>query len=181
MQRIVFIEDAHYLSIPAQNAILKALEEPNPGTIFILTTTSTRSVLPTIASRTQQISVEPLSLHEIKTNLESQYSAEELNRAWKLSAGAIGLLLALLSKENEHPLLSAVNNAKKFLSSNKYERLLIADRVSKDKQEFSFFLEALSRSLGALHKSSIKAGRTPQAKALLANRKVVQNTIEAWK
>lgn len=41
----------HSITIPAQNALLKVLEEPSPGTSFILVTSSTHSLLPTLLSR----------------------------------------------------------------------------------------------------------------------------------
>src|SRR6266849_5549682 len=34
--RVVVIDDAHMLTIEAQNALLKLIEEPGPGTVFIL-------------------------------------------------------------------------------------------------------------------------------------------------
>jgi DNA polymerase III gamma/tau subunit len=49
IKRIVLIEDAQFLSIPAQNALLKILEETNLDTVFILSINSMQNVLPTIA------------------------------------------------------------------------------------------------------------------------------------
>jgi replication-associated recombination protein RarA len=178
-KRVVFIEDAHYLSIPAQNAILKVLEEPSQDTVFILSATSIRSVLPTIASRARQLNIEPVGLDEISKSLDGKYSQAQLNSAWRLSGGAVGLLFALLSEEQQHPLLPAVENAKSFLRSSKYERLLLVDRLSKDKEEFFFFLEALSRTLSALHRSAVKNKRQLQAKALLADRRTLQKITES--
>lgn len=41
----------HSITIPAQNALLKVLEEPSSGTSFILITSSSHSLLPTFLSR----------------------------------------------------------------------------------------------------------------------------------
>jgi len=51
--KIAVIYDTHLISVPAQNAILKTLEEPTPKTILILTTLSEYLLLPTIVSRCQ--------------------------------------------------------------------------------------------------------------------------------
>jgi len=45
---------------PVQNAILKTLEEPPPGTVIILVTASEDRLLPTIRSRCQRVAFTPL-------------------------------------------------------------------------------------------------------------------------
>ncbi len=45
---------------PVQNAILKTLEEPPPGTVIILVTSSEDRLLPTIRSRCQRVGFTPL-------------------------------------------------------------------------------------------------------------------------
>jgi len=52
-KKIVLIKKAENLTIPAQNAFLKILEEPPKNSIIILTTQNTNLLLPTIASRCQ--------------------------------------------------------------------------------------------------------------------------------
>jgi DNA polymerase III delta prime subunit len=51
LKRIVWIEEANLLTPPAQNALLKMLEEPPVDTTFYLTCTAATSLLPTIRSR----------------------------------------------------------------------------------------------------------------------------------
>lgn len=53
--RIIWIEEANLLTIPAQNALLKTLEEPPENTTFYLTCISRSSLLPTIRSRSGSI------------------------------------------------------------------------------------------------------------------------------
>lgn len=53
--RHAFIFEATSLSLPAQQSLLKILEEPPPGTQFILTASKTSDLLPTIISRCQVI------------------------------------------------------------------------------------------------------------------------------
>ena len=49
------ILQAHTLTLPAQHALLKSLEEPPPDTIIILATNQPDSLIPTIHSRCQLI------------------------------------------------------------------------------------------------------------------------------
>jgi DNA polymerase III subunit gamma/tau len=50
-QRVVVLDEAHSMSVVAFNAILKLLEEPPPGVLFILCTTELAKILPTVRSR----------------------------------------------------------------------------------------------------------------------------------
>ncbi|HNW81341.1 MAG TPA: hypothetical protein PKG52_00465 [bacterium] len=49
--RIIYIRDASAMTIPAQNALLKKIEEPPAKTYFFLCTAKKNSLLPTICSR----------------------------------------------------------------------------------------------------------------------------------
>lgn len=49
----VIIENAHLLTLPAQHALLKTLEEPPANSLIYLVTTQPDSLLPTILSRCQ--------------------------------------------------------------------------------------------------------------------------------
>ena len=55
--KAIIIEDAQMLTVDAQNALLKTLEEPPDNTIIILLAQNPDSLLPTILSRVQIITV----------------------------------------------------------------------------------------------------------------------------
>lgn len=55
--RIVWIEEAGLLTVPAQNALLKMLEEPPENTDFYLTCDNSSALLPTIRSRSTLINI----------------------------------------------------------------------------------------------------------------------------
>jgi DNA polymerase III delta prime subunit len=57
--RIVFIRESGALTIQAQNALLKKIEEPPARTYFILSANKKNSLLPTIVSRSVAIFVPP--------------------------------------------------------------------------------------------------------------------------
>ena len=49
--RVVVLAEAQALSVQAANALLKSLEEPRPGTVFLLLTPQRERLLPTLVSR----------------------------------------------------------------------------------------------------------------------------------
>lgn len=63
--KVFIVDEAELLdrsptNAPVQNAILKTLEEPAPGTVIILVTSSEDRLLPTIRSRCQRVAFTPL-------------------------------------------------------------------------------------------------------------------------
>ncbi|MDD2832381.1 MAG: DNA polymerase III subunit delta' [Methylotenera sp.] len=70
--RIVLIHPAESLNLASANALLKMLEEPAAGVVFILVANQLQRLLPTIISRCQKISMPVPSEAEALTWLESQ-------------------------------------------------------------------------------------------------------------
>jgi hypothetical protein len=147
--RIITICDAGNLTTEAQNAILKLLEEPPERTLFILTAVSPQAVLPTIRSRVQQLTVHLAPQPDIITYFEDQgYAQAQVQQAYMMSGGLPGLMYALLEQQ-EHPLKSAVQTARKLLQSTQFERLCFVDELSKMKPEtlqLLFVLQHMARA-----------------------------------
>lgn len=57
--KFVIVDDAHLMTIEAQNALLKILEEPSASSVLILVTASPEALLPTIFSRCQETAFSP--------------------------------------------------------------------------------------------------------------------------
>jgi DNA polymerase-3 subunit delta' len=68
-RRIAIIDDAETLNIPAQNALLKTIEEPPVHTVIFLVTRSERALLDTMRSRMRPIRFGPLAAAEIEAVL----------------------------------------------------------------------------------------------------------------
>jgi DNA polymerase III subunit delta' len=83
----------------AANALLKLLEEPPAGSLFVLTAIDPRRVLPTIRSRTVPVRLQRLSDDEVRGFLrgrpELSLSPAELEERVRLAEGSIGLALAV--------------------------------------------------------------------------------------
>jgi DNA polymerase-3 subunit gamma/tau len=68
--KIFIIDECHQLSKSAVNALLKTLEEPPAHAIFLLATTESQKMLPTIISRCQRFDFKRLHVAEIVKKLE---------------------------------------------------------------------------------------------------------------
>ena len=68
---VYIIDEVHMLSPAAFNAFLKTLEEPPAHAIFLLATTETHKILPTILSRCQTYDFNRISVPDIVSNLRS--------------------------------------------------------------------------------------------------------------
>lgn len=69
--KVFIVRDAEAMVVNAQNAILKTLEEPPPGTVVILTVSRKASLLATILSRSCVIDFSPLPRAALQAVLEN--------------------------------------------------------------------------------------------------------------
>ena len=67
--KICLIDGAEHFTTGAANALLKTLEEPQPGTLIILLTTQPEKLLPTVRSRCQRLPFSPLPKQQLATIL----------------------------------------------------------------------------------------------------------------
>ena len=92
--RRVFILRADTLNMQAANALLKTLEEPEGGAVFVLLATSLEGVLPTVVSRAQAVRFDPVPLDEVVSFLMDRGCPEGKARlAGALGRGSVGLAL----------------------------------------------------------------------------------------
>ncbi len=92
--KIYIIDEAHMLTEPAFNALLKTLEEPPAHAVFILATTEPHKLPDTIRSRCQRFNFERASvalivqkLKEITKKEKAKVSDEELEEIAKAAGG----------------------------------------------------------------------------------------------
>jgi DNA polymerase III subunit delta' len=92
--QVVLIEDADRLTEKASNALLKAVEEPSPRTVFLLCTPSTHpdDVSVTIRSRCRVVTLRTPSVESIAAMLVSRDGVDQPAAAWAAAAaqGHIG-------------------------------------------------------------------------------------------
>lgn len=74
--RIMIIEDADRMTATASNVLLKALEEPPAGTIWMLCAPSEADMLPTIRSRVRRIGLKVPSIEDVAELLVTRDGVE---------------------------------------------------------------------------------------------------------
>jgi DNA polymerase III subunit delta' len=94
-KRVTIIDDADALMMPAQNALLKTLEEPPSTSVFILVTAHPDMLLDTVRSRCSQIRFGRLNAADVALVLERdhQYSQRDALAAAAASDGSVGMAL----------------------------------------------------------------------------------------
>ncbi len=163
IRRVAVVCDAHTMTIEAQNALLKIMEEPPADSVIILSAEGERSLLTTIYSRLHAVNLQPISFEEAKAVLPD-INELELKKAYLLSGGNVGLLLALLDKSVEHPLVEAIGTAKSLLGETVYERLGRIDKLAKQKESCELLFDALSRIARAGLEQSVSSHKAQQVK-----------------
>ncbi len=108
--RVVIIDDADRMNASAANSLLKTLEEPAPGTHFILVTAAPDRLLPTIRSRTQRIRFVPVAAAALRALLAARgVEAGRADVAAALADGSVNRALALGEGAPEVALWDAVS------------------------------------------------------------------------
>jgi DNA polymerase-3 subunit delta' len=111
--RVFVLEEADKMTEEAFNCLLKTLEEPPPGTLFILTTVSLLSLPRTIRSRCQTVRFHPLSTEVIKGILSERGDLEGGKRLAALSCGSLGRATRLMEERvapHRNRFLEMLNN-----------------------------------------------------------------------
>ena len=98
--KICLIDGAEYFTTGAANALLKTLEEPQPGTFIILISSQPEKLLPTIRSRCQQLPFSRLSKQQLAIVLAQKLELSE-TKAKVLAALSEGSFKKALGSNRE--------------------------------------------------------------------------------
>jgi len=137
--RTVLISDAHLMNDEAQNALLKNLEEPPEGVIFILVTPYPGLLRETIRSRCWALNFKPLNNYEIKEILTNYFMTDEslAESVAPFSNGSVTNALDLI--ENDfYVLLDRTISILRYSFGRKYHSAM---------EEMSYFLKEDSAEL----------------------------------
>jgi DNA polymerase III subunit delta' len=142
--RIAILSDFDRARGPAQDAILKTLEEPPPHAVILLLANSTEQTLSTIISRCQVIHLRPVPSETLREVLTSRYETEPERAALlaRLSSGRIGW--AIDAAQHEEVLEqrdTALDLLESIIRMNRAERFEVAGDLSKDKAALLPLLE----------------------------------------
>lgn len=166
VRRAVFIKNAHLMTAEAQNALLKTLEEPPADTMIVLTVNDITALKHTIRSRAQLLLVLPVDEMSAREYFQQMgHDPKAIQTAYHMSDGRAGLMTNLLTESSDHQLVGAIKEAKTVLQKNTYERLLLVDSLSKDKEQLALLLLGLERVVvNGLRHSAKKKNETTTRK-----------------
>lgn len=146
-RRVVIIKDAHLLSLPAANALLKTLEEP-PSYAVIILVADEHNLLETIVSRCQLLRFSSLSDKDIQSYFLSQgMEADQAMRLARLGQGSIST--ASLFAEEEWEELWALSAAimEALAAGQEFEVFMAAEKMEKNPLVMVSLLETILRDL----------------------------------
>lgn len=86
--KIYIIDEAHMLTVPASNALLKTLEEPPAHVVFVLATTQPESIIGTIVSRCQRFDFNRLTASDLAGHIARVAEAQSI----PITADAVSLI-----------------------------------------------------------------------------------------
>ncbi|QIQ86078.1 DNA polymerase III subunit delta' [Erythrobacter sp.] len=101
-RRVVIIDPADDLERASANALLKSLEEPPPGTFFLLVTHSPARLLPTIRSRCRVLRFPPLSDAQLSAMLDAAGASSDPEAragALKAAEGSFGAAMRFAQQD----------------------------------------------------------------------------------
>ena len=166
---------AQEASQEAANALLKLLEEPPAGSLFILTTVEPRRLLPTMRSRTVPVRLGRLGDAEVveflKAHVRPALATRELEQRAALAEGSIGLALRGGADSGK-----AQQAAQRWLEAvltgpGPSFELALKQTTWAARGEFTAMLDAVSETLGEAARGTLgQQVRRPVPKALLRHR-----------
>jgi len=160
-RKVYILADAQNMTVQAQNALLKVLEEPPKGVMFILTCDNHSRLLETIVSRVTMLRIEnpPIEacIAALRT-LAPDHSEQEYQLASEVFEGNIGKAVASFQDER---FAQIIESAKKIthaaVRGTEYDLLAELAVFENDKDGFtacikrvkSAFIEIVKRKYGA--------------------------------
>ncbi|MGB4762112.1 MAG: AAA family ATPase [Candidatus Saccharimonas sp.] len=135
-RRVVIVDDADKMNLPAQQAFLKLLEEPTDNTHFILTAHNTQALLPTIRSRVQTHVIKPISQQQ-SGELIYTHGVSDTRRIQQLLFLAEGrpaeLTHLLIDEVYFTTQVAAVEDARTLLQGSLADRTRVAQKYQSDR------------------------------------------------
>jgi DNA polymerase-3 subunit delta' len=146
--QVVIVERADRMSMEAENAFLKLLEEPRAGLTFMLTTLQLESLLPTILSRIQHLTLAPLpddTIRRLVMGKQPGIAQNDLSQLIFLAQGRPGIALQLLEGDALPKQRDRMQIVKQLLGAKPHERFLLTGKMAGSRDDCLETLSAMAR------------------------------------
>lgn len=149
-KKVFVVCDFAEATVAAQNKLLKLLEEPPQGVIFLLGATTVYPVLSTVLSRVEKLEIPPFDIPQIEACLfriygqDGKYTRKDFQLCAAACGGCVGTAQSLLEGGDFHALLS---DAFALCLAKPHELPVLVKKIgeTKRKKEFLSLLRILFR------------------------------------
>lgn len=155
-RKVYIIDDAQKMTVQAQNALLKFIEEPPASVLFFIVTDKKESLLPTVVSRTRIISLAPSDNADIRRFLMSESKksgSEQIDEAINMAEGSPGKALKLLCRDFSRQRQLCLDFMPVLVSTSKSDAMafLLSMKLNRDgvKEFFTLLMTALADVMNA--------------------------------
>ena len=153
--KVYIIDDADFMTIEAQNCLLKTLEEPPEFVTIILIGSKENSFLSTIKSRCTIIKFQSIDNEQIKDYLNKNYEINSISEEMlDIFGGSIGKAEDL--KDKEELFSNIIQIIKKIKILDLPDVLKKADIIYKSQEDKNDILEAMNVILFKMSKQDIR-------------------------
>lgn len=144
--KIYIVDEAEKLTVQAQNALLKTIEEPPVYAVILLLTTNVGMLLPTIQSRCVTLDLKPVSSDIVKRYLMEQLEVPEYRAdiCTAFAQGNIGKARRLALSESFGEMLEHALHLVKYISDMEVSDLIEdLKKINTYKMEINDYLDLL--------------------------------------
>jgi len=145
--KIYIMNEAEKMTVQAQNAILKTLEEPPEYAVILLLTSNVNSLLPTILSRCVVLNMKPVSDDLVRKYLMEQLEVPDYKAevCVAFARGNVGKAKALASSEDFENVKSEALSLLKYIQDMELHEITAAiKKISDYKLEVNDYLDIMA-------------------------------------
>lgn len=145
--KVYIVNEAEKMTVQAQNAILKTLEEPPEYAVILLLTTNVNSLLPTILSRCVVLNMKPVADDLVKKYLMEQMQVPDYKAevCVAFARGNIGKAKMLASSEDFENVKSEALSLLKYIQDMElYEMIAAIKKINDYKLEVNDYLDIMA-------------------------------------
>ncbi len=135
--KVCIVDEAEKMNDASQNSLLKTLEEPTPETLLVLITGQPYQLLPTVRSRCQQVTFEPLATSVAAELIREKKSVDEATATLlaSVTGGSPGKALSIDISDFEGLRERLVHG---FGQDQGKELFSLAEELSREKETLDF-------------------------------------------
>ncbi|MDE7277323.1 MAG: DNA polymerase III subunit, partial [Lachnospiraceae bacterium] len=143
-RKVYIMNEGEKMTVQAQNALLKTLEEPPEYAVILILTANVDSLLPTILSRCVVLNMKPVPDHKVKKYLmeELEIPDYKANICVAFARGNIGKAKMLASSEEFEKVKEEAVTLVKYINDMDISEVVKAiKKISEDQFDVTYYLD----------------------------------------